>query len=153
MSETTNDTANAGDNAQASTAGGSFSQEDVNRIVQERLVREREKFQGFDEYRAAAERLAAVEAEKNTLAEQVAAFAAERDRAALVAEVAKDAEVPADALRGATREELEAHAAVLKTLLKPTGPVIPGQEKTPSSVSADPLKVFAKGLFDKAKNE
>lgn len=150
MSETT-DTANAGDTTDTSTA--TFTQDDVNRIVQERLVREREKFQGFDDYKAAAERLEAVEAEKAQLAEQVATFKAEQERAALVADVANAAEVPADALRGTTREELEAHAEVLKSLLKPTGPVIPGQETHPSSVAADPMREFARGLFEKAKNE
>ena len=150
MPETT-DTANAGDTTD--TDATTFTQDDVNRIVQERLVREREKFQGFDDYKAAAERLDAVEAEKTALAEQVATFQAEQERAALVADVANTAKVPADALRGTTREELEAHAEVLKSLLKPTGPVIPGQETHPSSVVADPMREFARGLFEKAKNE
>ena len=151
MSENTNETAHAGDNTDTETA--TFTQDDVNRIVQERLVREREKFQGFDDYKAAAERLETVEAEKSQLAEQVATFKAEQERAALVADVASTADVPADALRGSTREELEAHAEVLKSLLKPTGPVIPGQETHPSSVTADPMREFARGLFEKAKNE
>lgn len=61
--------------------------------------------------------------------------------------------VPANALRGNTREELESHAEVLAALIKPSGPVVVGQEKSPSHVGADPLREFTRGLFDQAKNQ
>ena len=147
--EVVNDTAEAGDNTQAAQA---FTQDDVNRIVQERLVREREKFQGFDEFKAAAERLASVEAEKRQLAERVAAYEQQEQLSAIVAEVAAEKGVPASALRGSSREELTQHADELRAAF-PSVPVIQGQANRPNHVSAEPLAEFARGLFEKAKNE
>ena len=94
-----------------------------------------------------------VEAEKSRLAERVQEFETKAERSKTVAEVAKEAEVPAEALRGNTREELEAHAEVLKALIKPSGPIIPGQEKSPSKIEADPMREFARNLFENAKAE
>lgn len=95
----------------------------------------------------------ASESEKTALATKVQSFETEKDRATLVSDVASSANVPASALRGNTREELEAHAAVLAELIKPSGPVIPGQERTPESVTESPLREFARGVFRDASTE
>lgn len=149
MSENTgNNTAEAGEQQQnQEQAESTFSQEDVNRIVQERLQREREKYSDYDELKTAAERAQELEAEKTTLAERVAEFEAKEEQSKLVAQVADDAGVPADALRGNTQEELEAHAEVLKSLMKTTGPVIPGQEKRPNKVEDSEERKAARQLF------
>lgn len=89
----------------------------------------------------------AAEAEKSTLAEKVKEFETKAERSKTVSEVAKAAGVPADALRGNTREELESHAEVLKALIKPSGPVVPGQAKSPSKIEADPMRSLARSLF------
>lgn len=94
----------------------------------------------------------AAESEKTELATKLQTYEAEKERAALVSEVAEANKVPASALRGNTREELEAHAAVLAELIKPSGPVIPGQERTPEHVGDDPLKEFARNLFASAND-
>ena len=94
----------------------------------------------------------AAETERKTLAEQVQAFTQQQERAALVSEVATAKGVPASALRGTTREELEAHAEVLAELIKPSGPVIPGQERTPDKVGDDPLREFTRSLFASAND-
>lgn len=101
----------------------------------------------------AADRIATIEAEKAQLAEKVTAYETKEKRAQLVSEVSQEAGVPAEVLRGNTREELEAHAEVLKALIKPSGPVIPGQERAPQKVEADPVRQFAKSLFANAKTE
>ena len=88
-------------------------------------------------------------AEKSELATKLQTYEAEKERATLVSEVAEAAKVPASALRGNTREELEAHAAVLAELIKPSGPVIPGQELTPENVGDDSLREFSRRLFKK----
>jgi len=149
LSENTgNNTAEAGEQQQnQEQAESTFSQEDVNRIVQERLQREREKYSDYDELKTAAERAQELEAEKQTLAERVAEFEAKEEQSKLVAQVADDAGVPADALRGNTQEELEAHAEVLKSLMKTTGPVIPGQEKRPNKVEDSEERKAARQLF------
>ena len=149
MSENTgNNTAEAGEQQpNQEQVESTFSQEDVNRIVQERLQREREKYSDYDELKSAAERAQELEAEKQTLADRVAEFEAKEEQSKLVTQVANDAGVPADALRGSTKEELEAHAEVLKSLMKPTGPVIPGQEKRPGTVDVSEERKAVRGLF------
>lgn len=149
MSENTgNNTAEAGEQQpNQEQAESTFSQEDVNRIVQERLQREREKYADYDDLKTAAERAQEIEAEKQALAERVAEFEAKEEQSKLVAQVADDAGVPADALRGSTQEELEAHAEVLKSLMNTTGPVIPGQEKRPNKVEDSEERKAARQLF------
>ena len=70
MSENTENTAEAGDNTQPGQEQEqvqSFSQDDVNRIVQERLQRERDKFSDYDELKAAAERAQELESHADVL--------------------------------------------------------------------------------------
>lgn len=89
----------------------------------------------------------AVESEKAELAKAIETLKANEERAQLVSDVAKATGVPASALRGNTREELEAHAADLAELIKPSGPVIIGQEKSPEKVGDNPLREFTRNLF------
>lgn len=89
-----------------------------------------------------------VEATVAELRTKVDGFEAEKAHATLAGEVAKAKGVPVGVLRGATKEELEAHADSLKSLINPQGPIVPGQEKTPT-VESDPLRDFTKQLFDK----
>ena len=90
----------------------------------------------------------ATAAEKATLAERVKEFETKAERAKTVAEVAEAAGVPATALRGNTREELEDHAKELAALIKPSGPVIPGQEKTPNKIEDSEERKAARKLFN-----
>ena len=149
MSENTgNNTAEAGEQqSNQEQPESTFSQEDVNRIVQERLQREREKYSDYDELKTAAERAQELEAEKQTLAERVAEFEAKEEQQKLVNSVAEATGIPAAALKGDTKEELEAHAEVLKSLMKTTGPVIPGQEKRPHKVEESDERKAVRGLF------
>jgi hypothetical protein len=89
----------------------------------------------------------AVESEKGELATKVQTYEAKEARATLLADVSKATGVPADLLRGETKEDLEAHAEVLKPLIKPTGPVIPGQEKQPDKVPDSEDRTAVKKLF------
>lgn len=89
----------------------------------------------------------ATEAEKTSLAEKVKEFETKAERSKTVSEVAEAAGVPAKALRGNTREELEEHAKELAALIKPSGPVIPGQEKTPDKIPDSDDRVAVKRLF------
>lgn len=70
-------------------------------------------------------------------ADQAKSVIATRDAAAALAkvrdEVATATGVPAAALRGSNKEELEAHAAELKPFIAPTtGPIIPTQGDEPT---------------------
>ena len=150
MSENTgNNTAEAGEQQpNQEQAESTFSQEDVNRIVQERLQREREKYADYDELKTAAERAQELEAQTQELTAKVAEFESKEEHRKLVADVAETAGVPAGVLKGDTKEELEAHAEALKSLLQnTTGPVIPGQEKRPQKIEESDEKKAVKGLF------
>lgn len=148
VSENTgNNTAEAGDQQPNQEQSQSFSQDDVNRIVQERLQREREKYADYDDLKTAAERAHELEAQTQELTAKVAEFESKEEHRKLVADVAETAGVPAGVLKGETKEELEAHAESIKALLQTTGPVIPGQEKRPQKIEESDEKKAVKGLF------
>ena len=151
LSENTgNNTAEAGEQQpnQEQEQAQSFSQDDVNRIVQERLQREREKYADYDDLKTAAERAQELEAQTQELTAKVAEFESKEEHRKLVADVAETAGVPAGVLKGETKEELEAHAEALKSILQnTTGPVIPGQEKRPQKIEESDEKKAVKGLF------
>lgn len=161
MSETT---ANAGTTPQGEGAGenhamdGSqnpktFTQEEVDKLMGDLRKKDRAKYARYDEYKAAAEKLAEIEEKGKTdlqrateRAEAAEAKLAEREAADAVAEavreVSKATGVPEDALRGASREEIEAHAEALKPYFsKDAAPSVPtGAPSTEAQASGDPLR-------------
>lgn len=100
------------------------SQADLDRIISERLGRERAKFADYDELTAKAAKLDELEkanqsdleklTERLTAAEKLAAERAEElsktELKALKSDVARDKGVPVGHLTGTTKEELEASA-------------------------------------------
>lgn len=124
------------------------SQDDFDKLIGPRLERERAKFADHDELKSRAEtaEAARVAAEQErdaataraTEAEtKVGTFEATQALEAARAEVAKSTGVPVGALRGASKEELEAHAAELKPLLTAQeAPVIPTQGQQPEKAAA-----------------
>lgn len=96
-----------------------------------------ESFRGNREAAKYRTQLRTTEAERDALAERVAKYeaaeqaaekAAELDN--IKAELAKAHSLPAHALRGETREDLEAHAEVLMKVI-PHAPIVPGQGISP----------------------
>jgi hypothetical protein len=139
------DTANAGENtstegAQNPTIEGSeqktFTQDEVNRLVGKARKEASHKNENYEVYKQAYEELEQIK-ESNKSELQKA-----QDRAAKLEtqlktlkhneevqvwkrEVASAAGVPADVLRGNTREEIEAHAQALQAAFeKPSAPVV-----------------------------
>ena len=116
-------TADAGEQTEATseeTFKAPASQEELDRIIQSRLARDRAKFADYDELKKAADRLAEIESANKTEAEKAAARAdaaekraAELEAKALRAEVAAAKGVPSALLTGSTQEELEAAADAL----------------------------------------
>lgn len=129
-------TADAGEHTEQTAADESFkapaSQEELDRIIQGRLDRERKRFADYDELKKAADRLSEIESANKTEAEKAAARAdaaekraAELEAKALRAEVAASKGVPVSLLTGGTQEELEAAADALIAFRgeqKPAGP-------------------------------
>ncbi|HLR97048.1 MAG TPA: hypothetical protein VK053_21180 [Jiangellaceae bacterium] len=104
------------------------TQADLDRIIADRISRERAKYADYDELKSAAERLAEIEEANKTEAEKQAERLAElqakvteyetRDQInAWKAEVSNETGVPVAALAGSTKEEIEAHAETLKPLI------------------------------------
>lgn len=123
----------------------SFTQEQVDQIVERRLAKERGKYKDYDELKSKAMRLDEMEnagkSELDKLKESNAALrkqiddaAAEKQHAEWVSEVAKDKGVPAELLRGSTKDELEAHADLLRAALHPASkpPQVRNQTGSPS---------------------
>lgn len=114
----------APDKAPEQPAEKTFTQADVDRVVGERLAREKEKFGDYDDLKAKAERLKEIEdankSESQKLTDQIAALQkqiAEKDAevakaslTSLKTSVAASKGVPAAGLTGTTKEELEASA-------------------------------------------
>ena len=123
----------------------SFTQEQVDQIVEKRLAKERGKYKDYDELKSKAMKLDEMEnagkSELDKLKESNAALrkqiddaAAEKQHAEWVSEVAKDKGVPAELLRGSTEDELEAHADLLQAALHPASkpPQVRNQTGSPS---------------------
>lgn len=122
MSETTETAVSAGDNTEpeAPEFKAPSSQEELDRIIQERIARERKRFADYDDLKAKADKLTKIEEANKTEAEKAAARAeaaekraAELEVKALRAEVAAAKGVPVSLLTGSTQEELEAAADAL----------------------------------------
>lgn len=119
------------------------TQEELDKVIGARLARERDKYADYDGLKAAASKLAEAEARLSQIDAQAALDKIRND-------VAQEAGVPADLLRGSTKDELTAHASALAEALKarPSVPVIPTQGATPSVSDADSARrAFAQELF------
>ena len=118
------DTADAGDNTEDKGFKPIESQEDLDRIIEKRLARERAKFADYEEVKAKAAKVDEIEEEKKSdlqraldqiealkaEAEQSKAAAAQAERAVLVEKVAASKGVPAKYLTGESEEDLVASA-------------------------------------------
>lgn len=148
-------TAPAGEpNDQGSEFKAPATQADLDRIIQDRVARERSKYADYDDLKAKAgeaetfqSRISELETTNGELTGKVQTFEAEKELSKLVAAVAKEKGVPAGALRGDTKEALEAHADQLAEILKPSGPVIHGQEKTPQKITESGERATVRKLF------
>jgi len=134
------------------------SQEEFDRAIARRIAEERAKFQGYDEYRAAAARLKEIEDADRSDLEKARAEAAEwrakaegLEAAARLerqkAEAAAKWGVPAEALRGSTEEEVVLHAEQLAALLKPPAAGLVGSEgRGPAQAGASTAALFAQAV-------
>lgn len=135
------------------------TQDDLNRIIADRVRREREKFADYAELQGKAQKFdAAEEAARSELEKAIAraeqaesriqAFESEKQIKQWKDEVAEATGVPAAALSGATREEIEAHASVLKPFIQDAnrGPVVPSAGDSPTNTALN-----GDGLTDSLK--
>jgi regulator of protease activity HflC (stomatin/prohibitin superfamily) len=145
--------------------GKTFTQAELDRIVAERLGRERQKYEGYEDLKAKAQRLEELEAQNQSEAQKAQAKAdKEAQRAAqaearlLRYEVATEKEIPVKLvplLTATTRDELEAQAALILENAKPALPEFDGgaretapTPKTPEQAHQDVVL----GLFGAKPN-
>lgn len=137
------------------------SQDEFDGFVKDRIARVEAKFSDYDELKTKAEQSdAAIAAAQQATTEaisraeaaegKVSEFEGKEQITKLRADVAKTVGVPADVLRGSTKEELEAHAAELKPLITAqSAPVIPSQGTQPDkpAVGDADERAAAQALF------
>lgn len=123
------------------------SQDEFDGLVKDRINRVKSQFSDYDDLKSQLGQFEAFKAQaEQSLAEAVARAEAaegkvtEFETAKQIndwrTEVAQATGVPANALRGSTKEEFEAHAAELKPLITGTGPVIPSQGDQPTATAS-----------------
>lgn len=131
-----------------------FTQDDVNRIVAERLKRASAKAADPADLQTQAAKIGELQAQLEALTAELEA----RRQADQVAEwksgVAAQYGVPADLLRGDSLEALTAHAMQLAEYLKPkTEPLTLGNEPASANViDDDPRSQFARQIYRLATN-
>lgn len=121
------------------------SQEALDAIITKRVERERRKFADYDTLTA---KIGTLETDLAAATAKVESYEREAAHAALVREVAKETGVPADLLRGSTREEINAHGKALAEFLtaRSTTPVIPNLGVAPET-NTSTEQAFVKMLF------
>ena len=112
-------------------------------------ARAKENKAALDELGALKPQLEKLQAERDEFAAKVTAFETQQEHQKTVAEVAEAAGVPVEALRGETREDLEAHAKVVKDLLNINrpGPFVGSQGKQGRVNVTDPQREAVRNLF------
>lgn len=128
--------------------GKTFTQADVDRIVQDRIARERERFADYDDLRARAEGAKTLE-DRVADIEKNARDAEQRATRAEVANAKGLTPTQAKRLVGTTREELEADADALLADLgaqRTTGNVAPSEGGTTQAKPSD-MQQFTDKLF------
>lgn len=152
MSETAPETAGTESEAKEQEQPQTFTQADVDRIVRERVQRERAKYADYDDLKTKAEGA-------KTLEDRVAEIerqAKDSEARALRAEVANAKGLTASQAKrlvGSTREELEADAdELLKDIgaQKKQGARVPNEGKTTPKPGDDDLREFTRDLFASA---
>lgn len=136
------------------TPDQTFTQAELDRIVSERLQRERAKFADYDELKAKAGSATTLE-ERVAEIERTAKASEERALRAEVANAKGLTPSQAKRLIGSTREELEADAAELLADIsaqKNSSNVSPREGNQPTATD-DPMREFTRGLFERANTD
>lgn len=110
MNETVNQETNG--NAPAQQENRTFTQDEVNAIVADRLARERAKYADYDDLKAKA-------GKTDALQQQLDAIAADKARREMKQKVSDATGVPVDLLTGETEEACTAQAQAIRAYTNP----------------------------------
>ena len=127
-----------------------FTKEELNNIVEERLARERKKYANFKEIKEAAEQseelskeVDKLKAQAQRIADENASLKHEKDVAEWKKAASKEFGIDPTILRGNTEEEIKAHAEQIKKTI-----AYPKVE-----LGGEPLDARVEGLTDRQKTE
>lgn len=119
------------------------TQEEFDRRFNKRWGREKAKYSDYDQLKADSAKLGTVVAERDdyksqldTANAELATLRASEQKRVWASEVAQETGVPADVLRGETKEEMEAHAKTLEKYVKVSAPVVSGDGRSPNTQAA-----------------
>lgn len=119
------------------------TQEEFDRRFNKRWGREKAKYSDYDQLKADSAKLGTVVAERDdyksqldTANAELATLRASEQKRVWASEVAQETGVPADVLRGETKEEMEAHAKTLEKYVKVSAPVVSGDGRSPNAQTA-----------------
>lgn len=145
------------------SAGGSTytppaTQEELNRIVESRLQRERNKYADYDTLKEKASMVDTVTANLDTWKQRAeaaeaknATYEQEKQVATWANEVATETGVPAELLTGSTKEEMSEQAKRLEKYIKVSAPVVGSDGKVPNTSAGtsnrDTFASALEGLF------
>lgn len=123
MSETVNQETNG--TAPAQQEPRTFTQDEVNAIVADRLTRERAKYADYDDLKAKAGRVDDADTRAAALQQQLDAMKADNDRREMKQRVSDATGVPASLLTGDTEEDCTAQAKEILKFSAPAYPTVP----------------------------
>ena len=118
------------------------TQEDLNRIVENRLQRERAKYADYDTLKQKAGTVDAVTAERDTWKQRAeaaeaknATYEQEKQVRTWADEVSAETGVPAELLAGSTKEEMQDQAKRLGKYINVAAPVVGSDGRAPSTAA------------------
>lgn len=136
---------NAGNNGQEPEK--TFTQAELDRIVGDRLAREREKYAGFDDYKTKAGNYDDEKKRADDLQKQIDAMNAEKTRGEMLDKVSKETGVPVNLLTGADEDACRKQAEAINAYAKPKN--YPGTAENRGSTGG---KEYTEGLREAVKN-
>lgn len=138
-----------------------FTQAELDRIVGERLAREREKYSDYEAIKEKASKLDSIEEANKTelqkateraaaLETELNALKKEKEVKDLRANVAKETGVPENLLTGTTEEECKAQAQAIKAFADPGYPTVKDQapQNAPTGTAKEQFTEWAQNLFN-----
>lgn len=157
MDEKNNPTAPEGNEGAPQGNGGytpPATQADLDRIIENRLQRERAKYADYDQLKADSAKLGEAVAERDDYKSQLDAANAElatlnkeKQVHTWAQEVAQEKGVPAELLQGDTKEEMEAYADVLSKYVNVSAPVVRSDGRKPDNTASTSARdLFAEAL-------
>lgn len=137
-----------------------FSQDEVNKIVQERIYKERQKFADYETLSEKAKELDEIKEanktelekanEKNSaLEKELTALKAEVEIKAIREKVSLESNVPINLLNGNTEEECKAQAEAIKAYANPSYPTVKdkGEVRQGKASTREQFALYAKDLI------